>query len=203
MNKKAPKIQLPPVVSNLRSSFSSYQKLFFVYFVVLLLLFLFLPLVKINAIGSTKIETFGLFSQYMTKSAIIISLIILFLLAYNSSKKRRYKFHTIFGFAHNSYLSNIWWLLIILVALFSIGDTITLLKQNMTPGIATSSGFLIIGIYVIIGLILSIMIARIEHKRSTKSTEVNVKSETDDSKLEPRFEQAHKEVEGLFGEETW
>lgn len=45
------------------------------------------------------------------------------------------------------------------------------------------------------------MLARIEHKKLAKSTEVNVKQDNDDTEYTPTFEQAKKEFEGLFGEE--
>ena len=201
MKKVLSHIKVPSSVGTMRGKFNAYQKMFLIYFVILLLLLIFVPLIELSYLGSTQVDTFGIFNTYMSKSAVLISLIILFLIVYNSSPQRRYKLHQIFGFTHNSHLTNIVGLLMILISLFSIGDAVTLIKQNMSPRVSTTSGFLVIGIYIIIGLAISIMIARIEHKRSTKTTEVNVKTETDTTHLEPRFEQAKKEVDGLFGKE--
>lgn len=202
MKKTLSQMKVPSSIGNMRNRFNAYQKLFLVYFIILLLLFIVFPLVKIEYLGSTQVDTFGIFNTYMSKSAALITLIILFLILYNSNIKRRYKLHKIFWFTHNSYLTNIGGLFMIFIALLSAGDTVTLIKQNMSPRVSTTSGFLIIGIYIVIGLMISIMIARIEHKRSTKTTEVNVKTAIDDTHLEPRFEQAKKEVDGLFGEES-
>ena len=71
----------------------------------------------------------------------------------------------------------------------------------MNSKVSTTHGFLFIGIYVIVGLVISIMVTRIEHKKNLKTTEINVKTETDERQLEPRFEQAKEEVNGLFGKE--
>ena len=195
-------IKVPSSIGNMRQKFDAYQKMFLIYFVILLLLFVTVPLIHISYLWSTQVDTFGLLNAYMSKSAILILLIILFLIAYNSSVQRRYTLHKTFWFTHNSYLTNVVGLLIIFASLLSIGDTITLIKQNMSTRVSTGSGFLIIWIYVVLWLMISIMIARIEHKRSTKTTEVKVKTEIDDTHLEPRFEQAKKEVDGLFGKEA-
>ena len=202
MKKALSQIKVPSSLGDMRRRFNTYQKMFLIYFILLLLLFVIFPVVEISYLGSTQVDTFGIFHAYMGKTAFLITLIIIFLIVYNSSTKRRYKLHKIFWFTHNSYLTNIGGLFMIFIALLSIGDTVTLIKQNMSPRVSTASGFLIIGIYIIIWLMISIMIARIEHKKSTKTTEVNVKTEIDETHLEPRFQQAKKEVDGLFGKES-
>ena len=45
------------------------------------------------------------------------------------------------------------------------------------------------------------MIARIEHKKLSKSKDVHINHEEDDERYEPGFEQAKKEFDGLFGQE--
>lgn len=196
------KKQLPPSIQHHLEKLTSYQKAFSVYVLLVLFSFLLFPLIKINYLDSTQVDTFKLFNPYMAKTTIIIVWVLLYLAAYNLSTRWRHRLQKIFGISASTYLTNVWGLLIILLALFSIGDTVTLLKQTFSSRVSTTSGFIIIGLLIVIGIVRNIMLTRIEHKKATFSKEVTIKKETDDSWREPRFEKAQKEVNGLFWEET-
>ena len=137
----------------------------------------------------------------MAKSAVIITLTLVFLLLNNISTGFKHWLHKIFGFNSSTYLTNVWGLILILIALLSIGDTVTLFKQNFSSRVSTTSRYLLIGIVVVLWLAWSLMIARIEHKKLSKSKDVHINHEEDDERYEPGFEQAKKEFDGLFGQE--
>jgi hypothetical protein len=174
--------------------------MFLGYFIILILALVFLPVIKINYLNSTQVDTFGLFHAYMWKTWSIIGLTLLFLFGYNFSSKMRHWLNKILWVTSNINLTNIWWLLIILVSLFSVWDTITLLKQSFSSRVWTTSWFLTLWILVIVWIVWNLMAARIEHKKVHTTKEVTIKQETDTSWFEPWFEKAKKEVEGLFGE---
>jgi hypothetical protein len=192
------KISVPAGVQQQRDKLTAHQKSFSVYVVILFVCFLLLPLVKINYLDSTQVDTFKLFNAYMTKTTVIVVIVLAYLIAYNLSTRRRHGLQKIFGISTSTYLTNVGGLLIILLSLFSIGDTVTLFKQTFSSRVGTTNGFMIIGVLIIIGIVRNIMLARIEHKKASFGKEVTVKKETDTSGHEPGFEQAQKDVEGLF-----
>jgi hypothetical protein len=192
-------IKIPAWLQQTRQQFSGHQKSFALYFVILVVCLLMFPVIKINYLDSTQVDTFKLFHGYMWKTASIISLTLVFLATYNFSTQARHFLNRILGMKSSTYLVNVWGLLIILISLFSVGDTITLLKQTFSSRVWTAPGFLILWVIIILWIVRNLMLARIEHKKTGTSKEVTIHQQKDASWIEPGFEKAQKEMEGLFG----
>jgi len=191
---------MPKWLKQARQQFSWHQQSFAVYFVILVVCLLMFPVIEINYLDSTQVDRFNLFHGYMWKTASIISLTLVFLAAYNFSTQARHLLNKILGMKSSTYLINVWGLLILLVSLFSVGDTITLLKQTFSSRVWTAPGFLILWVIIILGIVWNLMLARIAHKKTNASKEVTIHKQSDSSWIEPGFEKAQKEMEWLFWE---
>lgn len=132
------KVPLPTAILTLWNHFTAYQKSFLVYFSILFVLLLTIPFIKISYLNSTQVDTFGLLNTYFSKTAIIMLLTTVFMIIYIISPKFKHWLHKIFGFTGNEHLTIPVGLLVMLVALFSMGDTVTLIKQHMSPRISTT-----------------------------------------------------------------
>ena len=126
------------------------EKAFIIYLLGLLIILLLFPVLSINQLTTSDVDTYTVFNSYMFKSSLLLLLTIGSMIAWNTSFKFKKMAHQVFGFTANDMLVNTFLLFVVLVSLFGIGDTVTLLKQNFSVRIATTPGFLIIGIYVIL-----------------------------------------------------
>ena len=77
-----------------------------------------------------------------------------------------------------------------------------LLKQNLKSTISMSSGFMFLGILLIVWLAMSLLISRVEHNKKHKSKEIKMKQSTDNSGQEKQFQQTPEEFKGLFEEDS-
>lgn len=100
------KFSLPPQVQHAWEAISGHQRHFVIYFLILALLFVFLPLIKITSLGTTQVDTFTLFNTYMTKTAVFIMVTILYMALYALSTRRQIFVHKVFGVVSNVYLTN-------------------------------------------------------------------------------------------------
>ncbi len=175
------------------------EKAFIIYLLALLILLLLFPVISIDQLNATTSETFTVFNTYMAKTAFLLLVTIGSMIAWNTSFKFKKFIHKLFGFTANDMLVNTFLLFVVLMSIFSIGDTATLLKQNFSVRISTTTGFLIIGVYVVLWIARTVVSARVQWKKQSKSQAVTVKQESDHTHHERGFDQAKKEYEGLFG----
>jgi hypothetical protein len=89
----------------------------------------------------------------------------------------------------------------ILMQIFAIGDTVNLLKENISSTFSVTPWFLIIGVYLILGIVRQLVTARLQRKEEQPLQELHLNNEIDESRKERGFEQMEKEFQGLFEEE--
>lgn len=183
---------------NKRQRYSWHEKASIVYVLGMFIMFLLAPLVKIDQINSTSSEMFGLLNQAMTKTSVIILLCGLFLIWWNSSYRWKQRLHRTFWYNGTTSLTNAVVLFIILLMLFTMGDTVGLIRDNFSPRIWATNRFLIVWIYLIAGIAWQLAVTRINWKKQLKSDTVTIKQEIDESKKERDFQQMEKEFQGLF-----
>ncbi len=126
------------------------EKAFIIYLLGLLILLLIFPVISIEQLQSTKADTYTIFNKYMAKTWFLLLLTIGSMIAWNTSFKFKKMAHHLFGFTANDMIVNTFLLFIVLISIFSIGDTATLLRQNFSVSISTTTGFLVIGVYVVV-----------------------------------------------------
>jgi len=182
--------------------YSGHEKASIVYMLWLLILLLIVPLIKIDQINTTTSETFTIFNAIMAKTSALVLLCIAFLVAWNSSYRWKQALHKSFGFSGSHTITNAFVLFVILCMIFVIGDTVTLLNENFSYRIGTTGWYLIIGIFLIAGIVWQLVVTRLQWKKQMKSDSITVKSHTDDTKKERDFHQMEKEFQGLFEEES-
>lgn len=180
--------------------YTGHEKASIVYMLILFVLLLILPLIKIDQLNSTVTETFTIFNMFMAKTAVLVICCILFLLARNSSYRWKQTLHKTFGFSWSQTMTNAFVLFVMLSVIYVIGDTTTLLNENFSYRIGTTSRYLLIGGYLIIGILRQLAVTRIHWKKQIKSDSITVKSQIDDSKKERDFQQMEKEFQWLFEE---
>lgn len=178
------------------------EKAFIIYLLALLILLMILPVISIKQLNTTSPDTYTVFNSNMTKTRILLLLTIGAMIARNMSFKFKKMIHRLFGFTANDMLVNTFLLFVVLISIFSIGDTAALIRQNFSVSISTTSGFLIIGVFIVLGIAWTIISARVQRKKESKSQSVTVKQESDHTHHERGFDQAKKEFEGLFGGDT-
>lgn len=186
---------------NKRTRYSTHEQATIVYCLVLLCILIVAPLIEVSQITSASSETFGLYNGLMTKSALVITLAIIFLISRNSSFRRKQILYKTFGLATSQTITTSIILFMILMQIFAIGDTVNLLKENISSRFSVTSWFLIIWIYLIAGIVRQLVTARLQWKQEQPLQELHLSNELDESWKERGFEQMEKEFQGLFEEE--
>jgi hypothetical protein len=181
--------------------YSTHEQSTIVYCLVLLCILIVAPLIKISQIATTWSDTFGLYNGLMSKSAIVITIAVAFLITRNSSFRRKQMLYKAFGLATSQTITTSIILFMILMQIFAIGDTVNLLKENISSRFSVTSWFLIIGLYLIGWIIRQLITARLQWKQEQPLQELHLSSEIDESRKERGFEQMEKEFQGLFEEE--
>lgn len=181
--------------------YSMHEQATIVYCLVLLCLLIIAPLIKISQIATTWTESFGIYNGLMSKSALVITIAVLFLISRNSSFRRKQMLYKAFGLATSQTITTSIILFMILMQIFAIGDTVNLLKENISSRFSVTWWFLVIGLYLIWGIIRQLITARLQWKQEQPLQELHLSNEVDDSRKERGFEQMEKEFQGLFEEE--
>lgn len=192
--------QFSHVARNKRSRYSKHEQATILYCLVLLCMLIIAPLIKITQLSASGSETYRLYNSFMSQSAILITIAVWFLIARNSSFRWKQTIYKAFGVAMSQTITTAVVLFMILMQLFAISDTVTLLKQSVSSRFGTTSWFLVLGIYLIAGIIWQLVAARLQRKESQPHQEVQLRSEIDESRKERGFEQMEKEFQGLFDE---
>lgn len=186
---------------NKRTRYSTHEQATIVYCLVLLCILIIAPLIKISQIDTAWSDTFGLYNSLMAKSAFVITIAVLFLISRNSSFRRKQMLYKAFGLATSQTITTSIILFMILMQIFAIGDTVNLLKENISSRFSATSWFLIIGLYLIWWIVRQLITARLQWKQEQPLQELHLSSEIDESRKERGFEQMEKEFQGLFEEE--
>ncbi len=115
------------------------EKAFIIYLLGLLILLLLFPIISINQLQTTDVDTYTIFNRYMAKTWFLLLVTIGSMIAWNTSFKFKKFVHQLFGFTANDMLVNTFLLFVVLMSIFSIGDTAALLKQNFSVRISTTT----------------------------------------------------------------
>lgn len=184
-----------------RTRYTTHEQATIVYCLVLLCVLIVAPLIKITQITGAANESFGIYNWLMTKSALVMTLALVFLISRNSSFRRKQILYKTFGLATSQTITTSIILFMILMQIFAIGDTVNLLKENISSRFSVTWWFLVIGIYIIAGIVWQLVTARLQRKQEQPLQELHLSNELDESGKERGFEQMEKEFQGLFEEE--
>jgi len=138
--------------------FSLLEKIFLGYWLILTALVLFLPLIKVP--DGDKSQFFGIINPYFFSLDLIIIFVLLFGLLRTLSSKFRNFFYSLVGFKENEALVNFGLLFLLGVTFLAIASTITLVHNEISAELTlVSSSFNLISFVIIIGLVLSFIMA--------------------------------------------
>ncbi|MCX6823736.1 MAG: hypothetical protein NT085_01280 [candidate division SR1 bacterium] len=175
--------------------FTKHQKVFVLYLWALAFLLIVSPLIKFSPVNDIS-HSVWLFNGHLFKSLLIVLLSMVVLLSRNMSFKFKNFVIGYFGFKENDSLFNFGFLRIIVTAFFGIGDAINVVGTS-TQTIKVTFGYNIIQLFLLLGLILT-LISVLKHAKenANKTKIVNVVDEDAMKEIQHK-----KSFKGLFDEE--
>ncbi|EKD25605.1 MAG: hypothetical protein ACD_80C00012G0021 [uncultured bacterium (gcode 4)] len=192
------KFNLPEKISKFAQKFwrfTKHQKIFVLYLWALSFFLLVLPLIKISPVSATS-HSVRLFSKGLFTSLLIILVSMTVLLSWNMSFKFKNFIIGYFGFKENDSLFNFGFLWIIATAFLVMGDAIRVVG-NTTDTIKLSWSYYFIQLFLLLGLVLTLMsVLKHAKENSNKTKIVNVVDEDAMKDIQHK-----KSFKGLFDEE--
>lgn len=140
-----------------RNRYDSFEKQFLIYVVLLSLACYFLPLFQIVQWNSVITKS-SLLSFNMGISAILTSIILIFLLFWNSSYRFKRFFYSYIWFKESDGVINFWLMLILATQLLTTNWNINFLREKFSIQIQISKWFLLLAIFVSVWLIWNLII---------------------------------------------
>lgn len=119
-------------VLNSRKDFSLREKINIIYLIVFAICLVSLPVIYVWSLNSTDVSKYRLFSSQMTRTIALMLVSLLMLLSRNMSKTIKRKVSEMFWFTCNGLFINAILLLLVLVWLFAIWDTVTMLQTQFS-----------------------------------------------------------------------
>ena len=89
----------------------------------------------------------------------------------------------------------------IVAILFGIWDTVSIIKQNFSYRVATTLRYLVMGLYLVGGIIWNLMIARLTHKKQSNLHDVTYTQQVHTQKEQAAFHHVKQEFGRLFSED--
>ena len=191
-------IPTPTYLIKKRKRYSVNEKLSIVYIIALIVLLMIVPVISIDTLWDEDTKRFALFNSAMGKSYLLLFISVAFMLARNSSFRFKNRLYTTFGLTGSAKLINCWILFLLLCILFVMGDTIALLTENFSSSVGVTSGYLVLGVFLVAWIARQLLAARIQRKEHRSSQVVDVEHTTDSSRKDESFKQLEKEFQGLF-----
>lgn len=179
---------------NYFKNYSLLEKAFLLYSFLLVILLVAIPLFSTGSLSTTETTTYWFFSSWMWKTNILTLVAIAFLIGWNISPKFRQKVQDFVGFRSSEGFVNFLVLFMLTLLMFGMHDTVSVYTNNFSQRVDTTTGFNFILIYLIIGLILSLVSSWKQTHATHTPNEVEVPLEEDMSQTE-----AFKKVEEEFG----
>lgn len=180
------------------NQYSLYEKIFLVYTIILIILFVALPIVEKGSLQTTEIETYTIFNSNMVPFALLTSILLWSMLARNMSSKFKKAVYRTVGFRSTDSFIMFLGLLTITISLFGIHGITSLINNTFSQKIALASGAYIIVFYALFGMIMALVVS---YKNATSwvqmEKEIPVTHEQDVSQTEA-FKKVEQEFEGLF-----
>ena len=182
-------------------TYTKTEQMHLAYLIILLLAIIFLPLLRLDYLNSNQVDTFTLLSGSMYKSGGIMILSTLFLILWTGSMRFKKRIHELFGFTWNDTLVSCAVLFMIVAILFGIWDTVSIIKQNFSYRVATTLRYLIMGLYLVGGIIWNLMLARLSHKKQSNLHDVTYTSQVHTQKEQAAFHHVKQDFGRLFSED--
>jgi len=155
------------------SKFKLPEQIFIGLLVLLALMFMFCSLVKFQPLSGGDTQYFGLFSGYFWRTALVVSIILIKMIVYNTSFWLKDIVHTLLWTKNQDYIYNLVWLSYLLVSLLSIQDMVWLTQVSGASFSLTSyvviMEFVLIGamVYTIVQAYLMLTHTRKKHLQPT------------------------------------
>lgn len=180
------------------NAYSLIEKVFLVYILVLILLLIALPLFQTGSLSTTETTRYGFFNPWMIKTNILAILLLWFLLTWNLSSSFKQTVYRLVWFRSNDTFINFLSLFMLVLTFFGMSDVVSVFSNNFSQRVDTTSSFTILLLYLIAGLILTLVIAYSDTQKTVNPTwDINVPSDKDRAE-EQAFRKVEEEFGGLF-----
>ncbi len=197
MELKKPKM---PNISYLKN-YSLIEKWFLIYSFLLIILLVALPLFKTWSLSSSETVNYWFFSLGMIKTNILALIALLTLLSWNLSASVRTALSKFAWFRSSNAFVNFFCLFALILLIFGIWDTVSVIESNFSQRVSTTSSYYIVLIYLIIGLILAWYLAySTSGDIRTQEEKIEVPHEEDHRQTDA-FKKVEEEFSGLFNEQ--
>ncbi len=183
--------------------YSTLEKIFLLYTILLIILMIALPIFKTWSLSSTQSISYNFFNMSMIKTNILVVMILGLMIGWNMSSNFRQKIYDLVWFRSSDALVNFVCLFALILMLFGIWDTVWAITSSFSQRLSTTSGYLILLLYLIAWLILTWYIAYTTNSAQTpvqNNERIDVPHE-DDIRNTEAFKKVEQEFEGLFKEE--
>jgi len=174
MTKRKNIMEFVTKVINKFSKFSKHQRMFVSYLVILAAILIFLPIIKYSPNNSVVNDSWykvWLLWWNFFKTMIIILVSMVALLGWNVSFKFKNFIINYFWFKENDALVNFGLLWIVATSFISIWDTINTVN-DVTQTISKTSSYYFIQIFILIGLVLTVISVVKHAKESSGKTKI-------------------------------
>lgn len=192
MTKRKNIMELVTKVINKFSKFSKHQKMFVSYLILLAVFLILLPIINVSPVNEQWYNVWLLWWNFF-KTMIIILVSMVALLGWNVSFKFKNFIINYFWFKENDALVNFWLLWIIATSFISIWDTINTVN-DVTQTISKTSSYYFIQIFILIGLVLTV-ISVVKHAKESSGKTKIVNIVNDDAVKDM---QNKRSLKGLF-----
>lgn len=150
------------------------QKITLGYLLLILVILTFLPMFVIYSLNDDSSVILNLANASMTKTFSLIFLCGLYLLVWNASPRLRNRSYIIFGFQASQPLVTFMGLTIILCMLLTMSDVISIVREYMSTNIQMHTGFIILVMILLLGMIWQLMVARLVWKSKSSQQEISL-----------------------------
>ena len=185
-------------VLNKFNAYSLVEKVFLWYSILLIILMIVLPLFETGTLWSSAKQTYWFFNPWMIKTNILALLLLITLLLRNISPWFRQKIYQRVWFRSSDSFVNFVLIFGLIMLFFGMSDTVSVFTNNFSQMVDTTSSFSIMLLYLIAGLILSLVISYQKNSKTAHLHEdIQVPSHRDAAEAEA-FKKVEQEFSGLF-----
>ncbi len=175
--------RFPKSIQSKWNRYSFFEKIFILYCIILFLWF-FLPIIKIESLVSSQPNYYSLFSNDFFFTTILLFICVLFLLLWNCSYKFKKLINVILWFKDDNYLLNFIVLLMATLTFVSIWDVVNFLRKYVTTQVSFTVSYLFLWFLLILWLIWNLIMVLKTSKSNSRTKIVNVvdfENQEDDS----------------------
>lgn len=148
------------------------------YVLVLLALFLLLPVVQIKSLAGVDIMYYKLFTVSSSASLIFMVVLLVLLFGWNSTQSFRNTCYRLFGFQSPTAFISFLFLSFLLFALLMFGEGINVSREFISNNIRLSSGYLVLVMYLVMGMLWQLALTRLHRKQSANYIQSSTSKQT-------------------------